>query len=84
MSALLPLLAQCAVLLVCGSTVLLALGCGAVLLCKSPVHRQRISELTIAGVLVWMENFLKVKIQSTDLIILQISETLKKEDYGGC
>ena len=54
MSALLPLLAQCAVLLVCGSTVLLALGCGAVLLCKSPVHRQRISELTIAGVLVWM------------------------------
>lgn len=54
MNALLPLLAQCAVLLVSGSTVLLALGCGAVMLCKSPVHRQRISELTIVGVLVWM------------------------------
>ncbi|MBC7855191.1 MAG: M56 family metallopeptidase, partial [Pirellulaceae bacterium] len=54
MNDLLLLIAQNAVLLVAGSTLLLSLGCGAVLLCKSPVHRQRISELTIAGVMGWM------------------------------
>lgn len=54
MNALLLLVAQNGLLLLAGTTLLLSLGCGAVLLCKSPVHRQRISELTIAGVLVWM------------------------------
>lgn len=54
MNELLLLLAQNALLLVAGTTLLLLLGCGGVILCKSPVHRQRISELTIAGVLGWM------------------------------
>jgi beta-lactamase regulating signal transducer with metallopeptidase domain len=54
MNDLLQMLAENALLWVCGTTLLLALGCGAVLLCQSPVHRQRIAELTIAGVLGWM------------------------------
>ena len=51
---LLRLLAQNALLLVAGTTLLLALGCGAAALSRSPVHRQRIAELTIAGVLAWL------------------------------
>ena len=54
MNEILQLLAQNALLFGLGITVLLSLGCGAVMLCKSPVHRQRISELAIAGVLGWM------------------------------
>jgi len=54
MNELLLLLAQNALLLVAGTTLLLLLGCGGVVLCKSPVHRQRIAELTIAGVLGWI------------------------------
>ncbi|MCE9524572.1 MAG: M48 family metalloprotease [Planctomycetales bacterium] len=54
MNELLLLLAQNAVLLSVGTTLLLALGCLAVWFCKSPLHRQRISELTIAGVLAWI------------------------------
>jgi beta-lactamase regulating signal transducer with metallopeptidase domain len=54
MTDVLNLLAENALLLVCGTSLLLALGCAAVWLCKSPVHRQRIAELTIAGVLGWM------------------------------
>ncbi len=54
MNDLLMLLAENALLLVAGTTLLLSLGCGAAMLCKSPVHRQRIAELTIAGVLGWM------------------------------
>lgn len=53
MTDVLQLFAENALLLVGGVTLLLALGCGAVLLCKSPVHRQRIAELTTAGVLSW-------------------------------
>lgn len=53
MTDLLRLLAQNAPLLLAGTTVLLAVGCGAMLLVRSPVHRQRISELTIVGVLGW-------------------------------
>jgi len=54
MNELLRLLAQNALLLAGGTTLLLAAGCGAAAFCKSPVHRQRISELAIAGVLAWL------------------------------
>ena len=54
MNELLLLVAQNAVLLSVGTTLLLSLGSVAVWICKSPVHRQRISELTIAGVLAWI------------------------------
>ncbi|MFN0017859.1 MAG: M56 family metallopeptidase [Pirellulaceae bacterium] len=54
MNELLLLIAQNAVLLSVGTTLLLSLGSVAVWFCKSPVHRQRISELTIAGVLAWI------------------------------
>ena len=54
MNDLLLLIAQNALLLLGGTTLLLAAGCGVLMLCNSPVHRQRISELTIVGVLGWM------------------------------
>jgi beta-lactamase regulating signal transducer with metallopeptidase domain len=41
-------------LLVCGSTLLLGLGCAAVAACRSPVHRQRLAELTVGGFLIWL------------------------------
>lgn len=53
MNELLLLIARNGLLLLAGTTLLLSLGCGAVHLCKSPVHRQRIAELTIAGAMVW-------------------------------
>jgi beta-lactamase regulating signal transducer with metallopeptidase domain len=54
MNELLLLIAHNAVLLSVGTTLLLSLGSVAVWFCKSPIHRQRISELTIAGVLAWI------------------------------
>jgi beta-lactamase regulating signal transducer with metallopeptidase domain len=35
-------------------TLLLAIGCACVALTRSPAHRQRIGELTIAGALIWL------------------------------
>ncbi|MGI8982081.1 MAG: M56 family metallopeptidase [Pirellulaceae bacterium] len=96
MNDLLLLIAQNAVLLVAGSTLLLSLGCGAVLLCKSPIHRQRISELTIAGVLGWMvlalfplprllpEHFFLAKPQAAapeSLVALETTEPLLARIY---
>jgi len=41
-------------LLVIGTTVLLGLGCAAIRCSSSPIHRQRLGELTLGAVLVWM------------------------------
>lgn len=41
-------------LLVGGATVLLGIGCLVVATCRAPVHRQRLSELTVGGVLGWL------------------------------
>ena len=47
-------LADHALVLFAGSTTLLALGCGWMAWLRSPAHRQRLGELTVAGVLVWL------------------------------
>lgn len=54
MSPLLQLLADHALVLLAGSTTLLALGCGGMAGLRSPAHRQRLGELTVAGVLIWL------------------------------
>lgn len=40
-------------MLLLGATALLATGAAAVLLARSPIHRQRLAEMTVAAVLVW-------------------------------
>src|SRR4051794_10481037 len=40
--------------LLCGSTAVLALGCVALAMQRSPIHRQRVGEITIAAVIAWL------------------------------
>jgi beta-lactamase regulating signal transducer with metallopeptidase domain len=48
------LLSEQMLLLACGSTLLLGIGAASVAMCSSPAYRQRLAELTVAGVLVWI------------------------------
>lgn len=54
MNDVLRLACEYSLLLVCGSTLLLGMGCLAVAACRSPAHRQRLAELTVGGILVWL------------------------------
>lgn len=45
---------ECFLLLISGSTLVLGLGCLAVAACRSPVHRQRLAELTVGAFFVWL------------------------------
>jgi beta-lactamase regulating signal transducer with metallopeptidase domain len=45
---------ECFLLLISGSTLVLGLGCLAVAACRSPVHRQRLAELTVGGFFLWL------------------------------
>ena len=54
MNDLIRFVSEHGLLLSCGSTWLLSAGALAVALTKSPAHRQRLAELTIASALAWI------------------------------
>lgn len=54
MSRLVELLMLHGATLLAGATLLLALGSVANLVLRAPIHRQRISELTVMGILIWL------------------------------